>query len=62
MLHLHHLQDKLVEPLLARLDETGVKVVAQEPFSRQLEGTGLAEFLFELLMKLVEFIVPVFCF
>ena len=47
-----------METCLALLDEVGVKVVSQDAFPRQLEP-HLWELLLELLVEVVELIVPV---
>ena len=55
--HLYEFHDKVMKAFPSCSDELGVKVIAPDPLAGELEA-GLGVLLLDLLMELVELIVP----
>lgn len=58
--HLHKIHNEVMQPLPPGTDELRVKVVSKEPLARELQ-VGLRKLLFDLLMEVMELIVPCQC-
>ena len=58
--HLHKIHNEVMQPLPPGTDELRVKVVSKEPLAREFQ-VGLRKLLFDLLMEVMELIVPCQC-